>query len=359
MCNELDQAHPRWDTAECDAFFNPESIAMSTPQSPEQKIKSFREDFDALRREIGKVIVGQKDLIDGSLTAAIAGGHLLIEGVPGLGKTLLARTLSETLDLSFQRIQFTPDLMPSDLLGTYVVMETPQGRRTFEFQKGPIFANLVLADQINRGTPRTQSALLEAMEGQEISVASENFPLPKPFFVVATQNPLDMEGVFPLPEPEIDRFMLKLAVPPPTETEIEQILERTTEGEPPSVQKVVDDRRLLEMREIARNVTIDPGLRRWIVSVTAATHPNHARSPESVRRFVRYGASPRGAQAVATSAKVRAAAEGRNSVSEADIRAAFPSALRHRLLLNFQGQAENVSTDRLIEDIISHVPVRS
>jgi MoxR-like ATPase len=331
---------------------------MSTSQALEQQLKTFSKDFDALRREIGKVVVGRIDLIDGVLTAAIAGGHLLIEGVPGLGKTVLVRTLADAIDLAFQRIQFTPDLMPSDLLGTYVVMETPQGRRTFEFQKGPIFANLVLADQINRGTPRTQSALLEAMEGREITVASETFPLPQPFFVVATQNPLEMEGVFPLPEPEIDRFLLKLVVSPPTEAEIEQILDRTTEGEPPAVRPVVDGQRLLEMRAIAKSVPIDPNLRRWIVTVTAATHPGHARSPESVRRFVRYGASPRGAQAVVMAAKVGAAAEGRIAVSEADVRAVLPSALRHRLILNFEGQSENVSPDKLIGEIVEKSATR-
>jgi len=332
---------------------------MSNQQQFEKQAQAFAKDFDSLRREIGKVVVGRKELFDGVLTAAIIGGHLLIEGVPGIGKTLLARTLADALDLSFQRIQFTPDLMPSDLLGTYVVMETPQGRRTFEFQKGPIFANLILADQINRGTPRTQSALLEAMEGREITVARESFPLPQPFFVVATQNPLDTEGVFPLPEPEIDRFLLKIVVSQPTEAEIEQILDRTTEGEPPSIRSVVDGQRLLEMRSIAKSVPMDGQLRQWIISMTAATHPGHPRSPDMVRRYVRYGASPRGAQAVVMAAKVHAASEGQAGVSEADVRAVLPSALRHRFILNFEGQAENVSTDRLIEEIVSHEPVRA
>ena len=328
---------------------------MSTIQSVEQQLKGFRDDFDALRREIGKVVVGLGDAVDGVLTAAIAGGHALIEGVPGLGKTVLAGTLAEVMQLSFQRIQFTPDLMPSDLLGTYVVMETPQGRRTFEFQKGPIFSNLVLADQINRGTPKTQSALLEAMEGQEITVANETFQLPQPFFVLATQNPLEMEGTFPLPEPEIDRFLLKVIVGPPTPAELEQILDRTTEGEPPIVQAVVDGKRLLEMRSVARSVPIDAGLRRWAIKVVGATHPDQPQAPEMVRRFVRYGASPRGAQALVTAAKIHAASAGRNVVAEADLRAMVFPALRHRMILNFEGQAENVSPERLIENILSQI----
>ena len=261
--------------------------------SPDRQLAAFRDTFTALRQEIGKLIVGQSEAIDAALSALVAGGHLLIEGPPGLGKTALARALAGAVGLGFQRIQFTPDLMPSDLLGTYVVMETPQGRRTFEFQKGPIFANLVLADQINRGTPKTQSALLEAMEGQEVTVARESFQLPQPFLVVATQNPVEMEGTFPLPEPQLDRFLLKVRVSPPSLEEMEQILDRTTEAAEPLVRAAADGKRLLDMRATARAVPIDANLRRRVIRLVAATHPDHADAPEPVRRFVRYGASPR------------------------------------------------------------------
>jgi MoxR-like ATPase len=328
---------------------------MNSVQLNEQLLGHFREDFDALRREIAKVVVGQADVIDAVLVAAIAGGHVLVEGVPGLGKTLLIETLSGVLSLSCNRIQFTPDLMPSDLLGTYVVMETPQGRRTFEFQQGPIFSNLVLADQINRGAPKTQSALLQAMEGEAITMARETFHLPQPFFVMATQNPLEMEGTFPLPEPEIDRFFFKLLAPAPSCEEMESILDRTTEGQPPEIRGIVDGPRLLEMREMARAVSIAPGLRRWAVSLVAATQPDFPQAPEGVRRYVRYGSSPRGAQAMVLGAKVRAAADGRAEVSRDDLCGLVGPALRHRLILNFEGQAENIRADQLVEEIVQGV----
>jgi len=325
---------------------------MAEPIPIEQQLKGFRSDFDALRHEIGKIIVGQEDVVDGTLTAVVAGGHVLFEGVPGLGKTALVRALAEVVELSFRRIQFTPDLMPADLMGTYVIMETPQGRRTFEFQPGPLFANIILADQINRGMPKTQSALLEAMEGQSISVSNETFQLPKPFFVMATQNPMEMEGTFPLPEPEIDRFFFKLLLSPPSVEQIEAIVERTTEGEPPIVSRVLDGRRILEMRQIARNVAIPAEVRRGAISLVAATHPGFPQAPEIVRRYVCYGSSPRGAQALVAAAKVRAAADGRGEVSAADVRRAAHAALRHRLILNFEGQAENVHPDLVIEAIL-------
>ena len=328
---------------------------MSTINSIEQQLGGFQNDFDALRREIGKVVVGQEQAVDGMLAALVAGGHVLLEGVPGLGKTVLVRALAEVIDLSFQRIQFTPDLMPADLLGTYVVMETPQGRRTFEFQQGPIFSNVVLADQINRGMPKTQSALLEAMEGDLISVARETFHLPKPFVVMATQNPMEMEGTFPLPEPEIDRFMFKLLVSSPTVQQIETILDRTTEFEQPAVRSIVDGPRILAMREIARGVSIDAGLRRWAISLVAATHPDCEQAPAMVRRFVSYGSSPRGAQALVLGAKVRAAADGRHGVSGTDLQATAHAALRHRLILNFEGQAENIRTEQVIDEILEAV----
>jgi len=322
---------------------------MSTDSSIGQQLDGFRRDFDTLRREIGKAVVGQEAVVDGVLTAVVCGGHVLLEGVPGLGKTVLVQTLSDVLEVSFQRIQFTPDLMPADLLGTYVVMETQQGRRTFEFQK------VILADQINRGMPKTQSALLEAMEGDQITVANETFHLPKPFFVMATQNPLEMEGTFPLPEPQLDRFFLKLSIGPPSESQIEEILQRTTEGEPPVVAAVVDGPRILEMRRIARRVPIDAAVRRRAVSLVAATHPDHERATPMVRRYVRYGSSPRGAQALVLAAKVRAIVEGRGEVSVDDLRGLAHAVLRHRLILNFEGQAEDVSPDRVIDELLSSI----
>ncbi|MGA2031254.1 MAG: MoxR family ATPase [Thermoguttaceae bacterium] len=326
---------------------------MSSVKAVDQtQIDNFRDDFENLRREIAKVVVGQSDIVDGVLSAAVAGGHVLVEGVPGLGKTLLIETLSEVIHLSFQRVQFTPDLMPSDLLGTHVIMETPQGRRVFEFQEGPIFVNLVLADQINRGMPKTQSALLQAMEAGEISVAHETFHLPQPFFVMATQNPQEMEGTFPLPEPEIDRFFFKLLAGPPTCQEVEEILERTTEGEPPEVRHMINGERLLEMRHVARAVTIAPELRRLAVTLMAATHPDFAQAPDVVKQFVRYGSSPRGAQALVLGAKIRAAAAGRLQLELTDLRAVAYPALRHRMILNFEGQAEDVRPDRLVDRIL-------
>jgi MoxR-like ATPase len=312
-------------------------------------------DLDALGQEIRKVVVGQDDVIDGILIAVAAGGHVLIEGVPGLGKTLLAETLADTLQLSFQRIQFTPDLMPADLLGTHVVMENAQGRRTFEFQKGPLFSHLILADHINRGLPKTQSALLEAMESGEVTVSNESFELPQPFLLLATQNPMDMEGAFPLPEPELDRFLLKLRSVPPSEEELERILERTTEGELFQARKVLDGRRILEMREIIRKVPVDAGARRLAVALCSASQPDSPRAPEMVRRFVRYGASPRGAQALVRGAKVLAVMAGRPAAAVEDINAVAHPALRHRLLLNYEGQAEGIEPDRLIDALLAAV----
>ncbi len=328
---------------------------MSTVRASEQLLKGFQADFAALRSEIAKVVVGQPQLIDGVLIAAVAGGHVLVEGVPGVGKTELVETLADVLTLTSNRIQFTPDLMPSDLLGTYVVMETPQGRRTFEFQQGPIFANMIMADHINRGTPKTQSALLQAMEGEEIAMGQEVFHLPQPFFVMATQNPLEMEGTFPLPEPELDRFFFKLVAAGPTADELEEILERTTEGLPPETRAIVDGKRLLEMRALARSVTLDPALRRYAVRLVMATHPDEASAPESIRRAVRYGAGARAAQAMVLGAKILAAADARAEVAPADLAAVILPALRHRLLLSFEGQADNVAPDALVAGVLEAV----
>jgi MoxR-like ATPase len=328
---------------------------MSTAHLIESHLAGFHDDFNALQHELSKVIVGQAEVVEQVLIALVAGGHVLIEGVPGLGKTVLAETLADIIQLRFSRIQFTPDLTPSDLLGTFVVMENAAGRRTFEFQQGPIFANLVLADQINRGLPKTQSALLQAMEGQEMNVSTETFHLPQPFFVVGTQNPLEMEGTFPLPEAEIDRFFFKLVMKGPSVEEIDAILERTTESAAPELQIVLDGKRLLEMREIARKVVLAAPGRRWIAGLVAATHPDFAHAPEMVKRYVRYGASPRAAQSLVLAAKVRAAANGRAEVSKEDFAAVTVPALRHRILLNFEGQAESIRPEAIIDSIVKGV----
>ena len=329
---------------------------MTSQDQRQDQVEGFRSDFEALRREIAKRVVGQDEAVQAVLTAMVAGGHVLLESPPGLGKTLLARTLAEVVDLSFRRIQCTPDLMPADVIGTYVIVETPQGRRTFEFQKGPLFANLVLADQINRTSPKTQSALLEAMEEDAITVSTESFPLPRPYLVVATQNPWEMEGTFPLAEAQIDRFMLKCVLKPPGGAQLEQILGLI--AEPPAIRprKIVDARRVLEMGQLVRGVALCDSLRRWVVSVVAASQPDDDRAPEPVRRFVRHGASPRGAQAMVLAAKVAAIVAGRDEVAYEDVHAAAYPALRHRLILNFEGAAEQVSPEALIDGILGAVP---
>lgn len=321
---------------------------------PAQSPDTFREDFEAIRREIGKLVVGHSEAIADVLVALFAGGHVLLEGVPGVGKTVLAAALAEVAGLPLMRLQFTPDLMPADIIGTYVIMETPQGRRTFEFHQGPLFSNVVLADHINRGTPKTQSALLEAMEGPTVSVANEKFDLPRPFFVVATQNPQDMEGTFPLPEAELDRFLLKVSMLPPSAAELDQIIERTTGVGRPTIRPVVDSRRVAEMQTIARQFPISPEARRTAIALATATQPQSQNAPESVRRYVRYGCSPRGAQAMVLGAKVRALAEGREQASTADVKSVAHAALRHRLILGFEGQAEEVRPDGLIDDLLQN-----
>jgi MoxR-like ATPase len=316
------------------------------------ELDQFRADFLRLRQEIARVIVGQDDIVEGTLTALIAGGHVLLEGVPGLGKTLLVRTIADALHLKFARIQFTPDLMPADLVGTNVVMEKESGGRKFEFQKGPVFANIVLADEINRATPKTQSALLEAMQEHHVTVGGQTYPLPEPFFVLATQNPLEMEGTYPLPEAQLDRFFFKLLVKFPSFTDLETILDRTTTAEKPQASGTFDAARILALSALVRQIPLAPEVKRYAIAVVMATHPEHELASPMTKQFVQYGSSPRGAQAIILGAKLRAILDSRYHVARDDIKAVAPMALRHRIILNFEGQADGVPTDAVIANIL-------
>jgi MoxR-like ATPase len=324
------------------------SSASPNLMSPNEFIQNAR----AIEREIGKVIVGQEEAIRGILTCLLAGGHALLEGVPGLGKTMLVRTLSQVLDLSFSRIQFTPDLMPADITGTNIIAEEG-GSRGFQFQGGPIFANIVLADEINRATPKTQSALLESMQEHRVTVARVSHTLERPFFVMATQNPIEMEGTYPLPEAQLDRFFFKLTVGYPSEDELMAIAERTTGSTTAEVDTVADRITVLRMMELARELPIAKAVLTYAVKLTTRTHPDHDDSPDTTRRFVRYGASPRGLQSLVLGAKIRALLEGRFNVSYEDVRAAALPSLRHRVILNFEADAEGVTTDRVIMDVLA------
>ena len=328
---------------------------MNVSEELKQQLDEFRRDFDRLRSEIGKVIVGQQAILDDTLIALVAGGHVLLEGVPGLGKTLTVRTLAEALHLKFHRIQFTPDLMPADLIGTNVVVETPEGGKVFQFQEGPLFANVLLADEINRATPKTQSALLEAMQEHSVTVAGTTRILSEPFFVMATQNPLEMEGTYPLPEAQLDRFFCKLLVEYPTAGELETILDRTTESQSHHAEPILSGERILEMSALSRQLPIADEIRRYGIALILATHPEHDLAGEPTKKYVRYGASPRGLQAMILGAKIRAILDSRFHVSREDLQAMALPALRHRLILNFEGQAEGISTDDVIRQIVSSV----
>jgi MoxR-like ATPase len=318
-----------------------------------EQVQQFRADFARLREEIGRVVVGQEAIVRGTLVALVAGGHVLLEGVPGLGKTLLVRSLAESLHGRFSRIQFTPDLMPADLTGTNIMLESEAGQRRMEFQAGPVFANVLLADEINRATPKTQSALLEAMQERSVTVAGTTHRLPEPFFVMATQNPLEMEGTYPLPEAQLDRFFCKLLVPFPTTAELETILDRTTESQTPQVSACLDTERLQAMSRLARQIPIAADIRRYGIELVLATHPDQAKATEQVRRYVRYGSSPRGAQALILAAKILAILDGRYHVSREDLREAALPVLRHRIILNFEGQADQVQPDAILTDILA------
>ena len=324
--------------------------------NPKEQIEKFREVYNGLREEIGKVIVGQQEIVDGTLNALFANGHVLLEGVPGLGKTLLVSTLSQVLDLSFNRIQFTPDLMPADVLGTNMVHETDDGKRAFEFQHGPIFAHLVLADEINRATPKTQSAMLEAMQERSVTVGGKIRKLDLPFFVLATQNPIDQEGTYPLPEAQLDRFFYKLLVGYPTAGELSEIVTRTTEGSSVQVSKVVDGATLIELQQLVQQVPVASHVKDYAIRLILATHPNTETALDITNQFLRFGSSPRGAQALLLGAKVRALTEGRFNVSFDDVAVVAPPALRHRLIVNFEAEAEGVTTDIVLDKIMAGVP---
>ena len=322
----------------------------------EQQIAAFRDAYGRLRDELGKVIVGQDAIVDGALTALMGGGHVLLEGVPGLGKTLLVRTLSQVLDLDFNRIQFTPDLMPADILGTNIVMETQGGRREFQFQKGPIFAHLLLADEINRATPKTQSALLEAMQEHSVTAGGEIRKLEEPFFVMATQNPIDQEGTYPLPEAQLDRFFFKLLVGYPSGSELTEVLTRTTERRRVDVNRVVAKDELLQLMDLVRQVPVASHVKDYAVRLVLASHAKTETAAPVANQYLRFGSSPRGAQTLMLAGKVRALTEGRFNVSLDDVQAAALPALRHRLILNFEAEAEGITTDHIISQILNDVP---
>ena len=322
----------------------------------DRQIDEFQQLFNAVKQEVAKVIVGYDDIIECVVMSLLANGHVLLEGVPGLGKTRLVSTLADVVHLKFSRIQFTPDLMPADITGTNVVQENAVGEKFLEFQPGPIFANILLADEVNRATPKTQSALLEAMEENTVSVGKRTYKLDPPFFVLATQNPLEMEGTYPLPEAQLDRFFMKLKVDYPTAESLHVILNRTTKLDIPTVSRVLDGPQILEMRKTARSVPIARPVQEFAIRVMMATHPNTAHSHALTNRFVRCGASPRASQAMVIGGKIRALLKNRVYVSCEDIRAVALGALRHRVLLNFEGEAERVDTDTIIQEILNSTP---
>jgi len=331
-------------------------MSDKTKESARADVLDFQKSIGDLREEVGKMIVGNREVIDGVLTCMLAGSHALLEGVPGLGKTMLVRTMSEALELQFSRIQFTPDMMPADILGTTVIDEGTAGQKSFSFRKGPIFANIILADEINRATPKTQSALLEAMQEHRVTISKQTYKLEQPFFVLATQNPLESEGTYPLPEAQLDRFFFKLHVPFPGREELNQILARTTGNESPEVKPVLSRERLLAMQRLVREVPIALHVQDYAVRLLQSTHPTEGGSLESVKRFVKFGSSPRGAQALLLAAKIRALFQGRFAPSIDDVRASALPALRHRVLLNFEGEAEGVKTDDVLQEILKHLP---
>ncbi|MCZ6572408.1 MAG: AAA family ATPase [Planctomycetota bacterium] len=324
----------------------------------EQQLGQCATTAAALRKRLGERIVGHAEVVELVLTALFAGGHVLLEGVPGIGKTLLVRTLADSLDAAYQRIQFTPDLMPADVTGTTIFHEGPDSARSFQFREGPIFANIVLADEINRATPKTQSALLEAMEERQVTADRVSRPLPDPFMVLATQNPLEMEGTYPLPEAQLDRFLYKIAVPVPSEEELVEIIDRAAGTVTEPTAPVCTAAEAANYTRLAREVVLTEDVRRLIARFVLSTHPESEGSSERVRRCVRYGASPRAALALALGLKVRALMAGRPHVERDDIPALFKPALRHRIALNFEGEAEGLTPDTLLDEVLDSVPLR-
>ena len=323
----------------------------------ERLSRQFREMFDSLRNEVAKVIVGHNDIVEDVLISLFCGGHVLLEGVPGLGKTLLVRTLSSALSLQFGRIQFTPDLMPADIIGTNIVMEDRStGRREFQFQSGPIFAQIILADEVNRATPKTQSAMLEAMQEHSVTSGGTVHKLPEPFLVLATQNPIEQEGTYPLPEAQLDRFFFKLVVSYSNRQELGVILDRTTSRDDPQVRQIVTGDEIIAAQKLVRGVAVAPHVQDYAIRLVLATHPQGEFAIDMTNRFVRFGASPRGVQAVMLSAKVRAMLDERYHVSFSDVTASMLPAIRHRIILNFEGQAEGVSNDEVIGRILQETP---
>jgi len=321
-----------------------------------RRIAVFQDNFRLVRDEVSRIIVGNQDNIVGIMTCLLARGHVLLEGIPGIGKTKLVQTLADVLHLKFSRIQFTPDLMPGDIVGTTIVRETDTGKKFMEFQPGPIFANLVLADEINRATPKTQSALLEAMQENSVSAGGQTHPLQQPFFVLATMNPLEMEGTYLLPEAQLDRFFFKLKLGFPSAVELNDILERTTKTHEPQVERVLGQGQILEMRDTVRSIPVAGPMQDYAIRMTLATHPESELASDMTKRFVRFGASPRGTQALILGAKVNALINDRLYVAAEDIRAVTINALRHRLLLNFDAEAEGVDPDLILEDILHRMP---
>jgi MoxR-like ATPase len=324
----------------------------------EQRMQSARRSFDEVKAEMARVIVGHEDLIEDIFIALVCGGHCLLEGVPGLGKTLLVRSLGEILSLSFSRIQFTPDLMPADITGTNMLTDDPSGRKVFEFQRGPVFAHIVLADEINRATPKTQSALLEAMQEQNVTVGGKLHRLEHPFMVLATQNPIEMEGTYPLPEAQVDRFFFKLVLEFPTHAELSRIAELTTAAPPGPLREIVDGPAILQMRQWVRDVPLAEVVKDYAVRIVLNTHPQKQQSNGALmaQKFVLYGSSPRGLQSLILAAKARALFAGRPNVSFDDIRAMMLPSLRHRLILNLEADAEGIGAERILQEIIAQVP---
>jgi MoxR-like ATPase len=331
----------------------------SIAEQMQQQAEEFRGRYQAVRDEIGKVIVGHEEIVQGVLTAMFVGGHCLLEGVPGLGKTMLVRTLSETLSLQFSRIQFTPDLMPADILGTNMIVENEHGAKSFQFQKGPIFTQICLADEINRATPKTQSALLETMQEGTVTVAGVRYLLDKPFFVLATQNPIEQEGTYPLPEAQLDRFFFKLVVGYSSREELNAIVDRTTRGTQIDIGKIMDGTEILHWQALIREVILAQHVQDYIVRLVLATHPEGQLAQAITNQYVRWGSSPRGAQTLALAAKVRALLDGRFNVSFEDIRRSYLPSMRHRVLLNFEAQAEGVDVDQVLLEILEKVPEKA